>query len=61
MCMLFGCIEKIVLICVSVMIVGESGVGKDIVVCWLYDLSVWCDGLFVLMNCGVILFELVEV
>ncbi|MCA8403432.1 sigma-54 dependent transcriptional regulator [Burkholderia cenocepacia] len=57
---LLGRIEKIAPIRASVMIAGESGVGKDIVARRLHDLSARRDGPFVPMNCGAIPAELAE-
>lgn len=51
---LLGRIEKIAPTRASVMIAGESGVGKDIVARRLHDLSARCDGPFVPVNCGAI-------
>ncbi|MDI9648226.1 sigma-54 factor interaction domain-containing protein, partial [Burkholderia cenocepacia] len=57
---LLGRIEKIAPTRASVMIAGESGVGKDIVARRLHDLSARRDGPFVPMNCGAIPPELAE-
>lgn len=51
---LLGRIEKIAPTRASVMIAGESGVGKDIVARRLHDLSARRDGPFVPVNCGAI-------
>ncbi|WP_236872764.1 sigma-54 interaction domain-containing protein [Burkholderia sp. NRF60-BP8] len=57
---LLGRIEKIAPTRASVMIAGESGVGKDIVARRLHDLSARRDGPFVPVNCGAIPPELAE-
>ncbi|MBR8268874.1 sigma-54-dependent Fis family transcriptional regulator [Burkholderia cenocepacia] len=57
---LLGRIEKIAPTRASVMIAGESGVGKDIVARRLHDLSARRDGPFVPMNCGAIPPDLAE-
>ncbi|MGS0891180.1 sigma-54 interaction domain-containing protein [Burkholderia stagnalis] len=57
---LLGRIEKIAPTRASVMIAGESGVGKDIVARRLHDLSARRDGPFVPVNCGAIPADLAE-
>ena len=57
---LLGRIEKIAPTRASVMIAGESGVGKDIVARRLHDLSARCDGPFVPVNCGAIPADIAE-
>lgn len=51
-------IECVVVILVNVMLMGESGVGKEVVVQVIYNV-IECDGLFVVINCGVFLKELI--
>ncbi|CAM2176227.1 Fis family transcriptional regulator [Burkholderia latens] len=53
-------IEKIAPTRASVMIAGESGVGKDIVARRLHDLSARCNGPFVPVNCGAIPADIAE-
>lgn len=48
---------NVVLIDVLVLINGDMGVGKELIVCSLYELLLCCDKLFIVVNCGV-LFEL---
>ncbi|RQZ20574.1 sigma-54-dependent Fis family transcriptional regulator [Burkholderia sp. Bp9031] len=57
---LLGRIEKIAPTRASVMIAGESGVGKDIVARRLHDLSARRDGPFVPVNCGAIPADIAE-
>lgn len=45
---------------VNVFILGEFGIGKEVVVWNVYLLFKWNSGLFVLVNCGVIFGELFE-
>lgn len=43
-----------------VFVIGESGIGKELIVCFVYLLSECYDGLFVVVNCGVFLEMLIE-
>lgn len=45
---------------VLVLIYGEMGVGKELFVCVIYNVSSWVSNFFIVFNCGVILFELVD-
>lgn len=45
---------------VNVLIFGELGMGKEVVVCNIYYYLGCCNGFFVFINCGVILVELLE-
>jgi transcriptional regulator with PAS, ATPase and Fis domain len=44
----------------NVLVVGESGVGKEAIVRGLHDLAPWCKGPFVPLNCGAIPETLLE-
>jgi transcriptional regulator with PAS, ATPase and Fis domain len=44
----------------NVLVVGESGVGKEAIVRGLHDLAPWCNGPFVPLNCGAIPETLLE-
>lgn len=47
---MFKCIVLVLLIDVLILILGESGFGKEFVVCVIYENSFWWDGLFVMVN-----------
>lgn len=51
---IFGIFEKIVIIFVMIIIEGEIGIGKEVVVCIIYKISLRKDGLFVVFDCGVV-------
>lgn len=53
-------LEKVIKIEINVFIIGEIGMGKEVVVCSIYFNFVWCKGFFVVVNMGVILVELLE-
>lgn len=42
------------------MIFGEIGMGKEFVVCVVYEYSLWVEMLFVVVNCGVLFENLIE-
>lgn len=44
----------------DVLILGEIGMGKEVVVWLFYDGSVWCDKLFVVINCVVLFVDIIE-
>lgn len=54
-------LDKFVLMEVIVLIVGEIGIGKEVVVCYFYYYSVCCQQLFLVVNCGVLIESFVEV
>lgn len=43
-----------------VFIMGELGIGKELIVCVIYNFSLCCDCFFICVNCVVILVELFE-
>lgn len=53
-------IDQVGLIDVWVFIFGLNGIGKEFVVCWLYEKSVCLDQFIIEVNCVAILVELIE-
>lgn len=49
-------VEKIVVIDISILLLGESGIGKEVFVCSIYEYSFRKDKFFVVINC-VFIFE----
>lgn len=45
---------------VNIFLYGEMGIGKEVVVCVLYDLSICVVKLFIVVNCVLILELLIE-
>lgn len=56
----FSLLEKAARGRISVMLLGETGVGKEVFARWLHDHSQVADGPFVAVNCSAIPAELVE-
>lgn len=48
-------VEQVVLLDVFVLIIGEFGIGKEVIVCYVYKCLNWVFKLFILINCVVIL------
>lgn len=56
----FGLVRKAVSSSISVLLLGETGVGKEVFARWLHEHGPQADGPFVAVNCAAIPMELVE-
>lgn len=58
---LFVLVDKVVKIDVNVMILGLSGLGKEVMLCYIYNVFFCKEGLFIVINCVVIFDNMLEV
>ena len=54
------CVEKVASAQVPVLLIGESGTGKDVIARYIHDASPWSSGAFVKINCPAIPGTLIE-